>query len=264
MFSKTTAATTLVAAFLFLVSPQIFAQANIRESAPIEDTPAASTTASVPQTPQVERVNYSYQIQLLQEEIMSLRGQIEEQAFEIKRLKQQRLDDYISIDKRITEVRGDIESLEESQKAMPVEAAPEIDLISPISPVLPLATSGDGKSLYDEAINALLDQQDYVGAKEKFTAYLSQYPEGRYTPNVHYWLGQIYLSEADQNAAEASFLNIVQNYPNHQKAADAQFKLARIYFDQGKTDESKAMLTELAQSDTDASQLAQSFLDNNF
>ena len=45
-------------------------------------------------------------LQLLQDEIMRLRGQLEEQDHYIRQLKQQRLDDYVRFDKRIADLQN--------------------------------------------------------------------------------------------------------------------------------------------------------------
>lgn len=52
--------------------------------------------------------NVKLGMQLLQQEVLQLRGMVEEQAHELKRLKQQRLDDYLDLDRRLSKVgQGD-------------------------------------------------------------------------------------------------------------------------------------------------------------
>lgn len=244
----------LVAVFLLFTSHHTFAQAKVRESAPVASVPSVSQ-APVAQAPVASERAFdpSYQIQLLQDEIMLLRGLLEEQAFEIKRLKQQRLDDYLDLDKRLT--------AQESRKFAPQPTAP-----APILPQLvpPVADNAAEKKLYNDAIDQLLDQQDYAAAKLSFEQYSQTYPEGVYAANVQYWLGQIFLTEGDNESAEKAFAQIVESYPEHQKAPDAQFKLAKIYFDKGDKDNAKALLDTLAAGDTEAARFAKSFLAENF
>lgn len=249
--------TVLVAVFLVsVVSQSVFAQAVVRDS-----TPAASSDQQVTVNPPAPvapvrsepRFDPSSQVQLLQDEIMSLRGLIEEQAFEIRRLKQQRLDDYLDLDKRITAV--------ETRKPEP--AAPSVT--SALPPVLPAVDeNAEEKKLYNDAIDQLLDRQDYAAAKQGFEAYSNSYPNGLFAANSQYWLGQIFLTEGDNESAEKAFVRIVDSYPDHQKAPDAQFKLAKIYFDRGEKEKSKSLLDKLATSDSEAARFAQSFLEENF
>ena len=243
-------AASLAAVFLLISSQQTFAQANVRESVPVGQTPNVQAPAVVP-APIERSFDPSYQLQLLQDEIMTLRGLLEEQAFEIKRLKQQRLDDYLDIDKRITTL--------ESRKVEPIAPAPVLPQVLPT-----VDTNSEEKQLYNDAISQLLDQQDYAAAKQAFEQYSTTYPEGIYAANVQYWLGQIFLTEGDNQSAEAAFIRILDAYPNHQKAPDAQFKLARIYFDNGEKDKAKPLLEELAAGESEAARFAQSFLEENF
>lgn len=232
-----------------------------------------ATSVNIP--PPVSSPNTAYQIQQLQQEISELRGLLEEQAFQLKRLKQQRLDDYLDLDKRLTEVTRSSTSnnqvIEKASDDRSQSNLPPVDTtkigVERLSGVLPTATpsnSEEGKKLYRKAIDLLLNQQDYSAAQDSFSNYLSKYPGGVYEPNVYYWQGQIYLTESNKNAAEKAFASLVDQYKNHQKTPDAKYKLATIYFDQGKKDEAKKLLNEVVDSDTDASRLAKSFLANQY
>lgn len=258
MSVSTNTATILVAVFLLLSNHHTFAQAKVRESAPAANAPTVSQTPAVQSpaivSPAVERgFDPSSQMQLLQDEIMTLRGLLEEQAFEIKRLKQQRLDDYLDLDKRISAI--------ESRKT-----APPASTTAPVLPQLvPSASASEQeKQLYNDAIDQLLDRQDYAGAKQNFEQYSKTYPDGIYAANVQYWLGQIFLTEGDNQSAEKAFAQIVESYPEHQKAPDAQFKLAKIYFDNGDKEKSKVLLESLASGNSEAARFAKSFLAENF
>ena len=239
----------LTAALLFIAVPiMVTAQAAVREA-------GASPSASAP--PVVVNAQPSLsstvlnQLQNLQQEIMQLRGLVEEQSFEIKRLKQQRLDDYLDLDKRLVEL---------SKRPQVVQQAPTPSIL----PVAPVENGPSESSIYNEAINRLLDEQDFAGAQSGFERYLSEFPEGQFVANVYYWQGQIYLTEGKTEDAQQSFASIIDEYPEHQKAPDAKFKLAKIYFDQDRKVDAKTLMEEVASSESDASQLAKAFLSNNF
>ncbi len=223
----------------------------------------------------VNSPNTAYQIQQLQQEISELRGLVEEQAFQLKRLKQQRLDDYLDLDKRLTKITGsnlssdqvvDPASTDISQNSSADIATADVSVerLSGTLPTTSSSNSEEGKKLYRKAIDQLLNKQDYSGAQNSFSDYLSKYPGGVYEPNVYYWRGQIYLTESNKSAAEKAFTSLVSQYKNHQKTPDAKYKLATIYFDQGKKKEAKKLLDEIVASDTDASRLAKSFLANQY
>lgn len=250
----------LVAVFLFMVyAVDGGAQVNVRESSPA--TPSANATVAspvlAPPPPAAEppsSYNQAYQIQQLQQEILALRGLVEEQGFELKRLKQQRLDDYLDLDKRIGEL-----SLTASQGAVPSNTLGASRSLTGGSD-----DSAAEKALYREAIDQLLNKQDYQSAQQRFKRYLTDYPQGSYVPNVYYWQGQIYLTEANILSAQQSFSTLIDTYPDHQKTPDAKYKLATLYFDQGKKTQAKVLLDDVAASNSDASRLAKSFLANQY
>jgi tol-pal system protein YbgF len=259
--SNTTVAM-LVTVFFSLSSPQnVLGQATVRDSTPVsavELSPAQSAPPS----------NMAYQVQQLQQEVLELRGLLEEQAFQLKRLKQQRLDDYLDLDKRISNLSGSGQStLSSSDDKNSLTSSTDSSLVNSASTSLVSSATDNSeaeKKLYREGIDKLLNQQDYQGAQTSFNEYLQKFPQGSYAPNVYYWQGQIYLSEGDKGLAEKSFTTLLDNYSSHQKATDAKYKLATIYFDQGKKAEAKILLEEVAASNTDVARLAKSFLTNQY
>ena len=122
----------------------------------------------------------------------------------------------------------------------------------------------DERVRYRKAIDQVLKQQDYQSAQMSFSDYLARYPKGYYTPNVYYWQGEIFLLQDETDKAVNAFTALIEQYPNHSKVYDAKYKLAKIYFRQGKKEEAKFLLEDVVQSSTDASRLAQSFLDSNY
>jgi tol-pal system protein YbgF len=242
-----------IAILLVLLFPvTLLAQAGVREaSAPPASSSGNSSASSV------------YDIQALQQEVQALRGLVEEQAYAIKRLKQQRLDDYLDLDKRVSELSR------QQQIVSPAQSLQNSIVTNPSVAVSgPDAVMGNNSeaanTLYNEAIGLLLDKQDYTGAKTKFAEYIDKYQGGQYTPNVYYWSGQILFANGEKKAAADNFELLISEYSTHSKVPDGQFKLARIYFDQGKKAEAREILDKVAVSDTDAALLAKSFISKNY
>ncbi len=238
-------------ALLFFIllnsATHVVAQANVRESG-----------ATQPDAVQPAASNFSYEIQIMQAEIQALRGQLEQQSFEIKRLKQQRLDDYLDLDKRVSELAS-------KPSNPPASEESTSDGVPPLTTGIQLAgNQAEAKALYDEAIDLLLNKQDYTAAGDKFDQYLTRYPDGRFTPNIYYWKGQISLANAKKPEATTLFEQLIEDYPQHSKTPDAKFKLARIYFEDGKKQEAQKLLEHVAAGDSDAALLAKSFLAKNY
>ena len=243
----------LILAVATFTSVHVVAQAEIRQS-----TALGTSTTSNAEVQNRANANLVYQIQLLQQEIQELRGLVEEQAYELKRLKQQRLDDYLDLDKRVSDLTSHL-----TEKPISTASSATNKPVKQPIPATAVNTE-QGKVLYTDAINLLLNKQDYSAAQKKFTAYLEGYPQGQYVPNVYYWQAQILFANGDKKAAELLFKKLIDEHTAHSKVPDAKFKLGRIYFDQGKKDEAKILFDDVAASDTDAALLAKSFINKNY
>lgn len=208
-------------------------------------TPAAN--------PQLELFN---QLQVLQQEVSSLRGLLEEQSYEIKRLKQQRLEDYMNLDRRVSELSQSGVSVGSSEAT--------VSGVSGQGNPVPQVTTGDETAEYKAAIDLLLSKKDYDGAVEAFSAYIDKYPNGRFSVNSQYWLGEIALLNGDMGKANTWFSGIVNNHPTHAKYADAQYKLATVLFKQGDQDGARGIFEQVAQGSGNAARLATDFLNSQF
>ena len=102
------------------------------------------------------------------------------------------------------------------------------------------------KALYDKAYQAITQQQ-YTDASVEMNSYLSQYPNGYYAANAHYWLGEIGLVGGDLGSAQTHFQAVVTQFPNTPKVSDAQLKLGYIYYQQGKWALARQTLQSLVQ-----------------
>ena len=199
-----------------------------------------------------------YQMQIMEQELLQLRGLIEQQANEIKKIKQQHLEDYMDLDRRML---GQPPAAPQSKPLL--GSAPE----KPAEPVVPLAEPRDPKAelnQYREAIDLVLKDKDYEQAKARLQQHLVDFPNGRYAANAHYWLGEIALEQENNKDAERWFSELLQTFPEHSKSDDARYKLGEVYLRNGDKARAKAIMLELAEKDKGVSELAKRFLDKHF
>lgn len=240
-------------------------------------------------------------IQTLEAEIMQLRGFVEEQGYQLETLKQQSLERYIELDKRVgaaavaplasdgvlpSNSAGPVQggAPAQPQTGMPIDAssvpqqpaaiqAPEsaaAPAAAPEGEPVAAATAGNQSDMdaYRDAY-AQVKAQDFVGAVRSFQAFLTAYPSSNLVPNAHYWLGELYL-QSPQNlpAAEQAFNHVLTQFANHDKAPDALYKLGRIAHMKGDNARAQELLQqvidEYGASGSAAPQLAKQFLDQNF
>jgi len=266
-------------------------------------TPApelADITQSRPQ-PASSESELFYQMQVMQEELMKLRGLVEEQGEQLRQLKQQRLDDYISLDRRLGALGGgsvppsDPKStdggpmppaaqnpeqtvLESGAPSASMEAPPYalpsngIERAVPAGEPAPrhrdtaVPTPNEERS-YQNAYELVRDKE-FAQATTAFNDFLAQFPSGAYAGNAHYWLGELYLLEGDSAAARKHFETLINEYPDNRKIPDGMFKLGRIYDQDGQKSRAKEMLERVvkdyAHSGSSAPRMAADYLKQNF
>lgn len=225
---------------------------------------AAAPAQAQGQPPADSQYEVFEMLQTLQEEVATLRGLVEEQDYELKQLKQQRLDDYLNLDRRIGELSG-----KPGAGAAPTSAsgnpagvasggsAPAARTAAPAG-----EQSADELQMYRSAIDLVLRQKNYDQAIIAFNQYLTDYPQGAYAANSEYWLGEISLLQGNLEKSRSWFERLLSDFPAHDKAADAQYKLGTVYHRLGNTQKAKSLLNEVVAKNpnTNAARLASNYL----
>ena len=206
-------------------------------------------------------------VQQLEEEIRRLNGLVEEQASLLARLQDQTLERYVEMDRRLA-------ALGAAEDTVSVVAASEGAVVVDTQDVsagaeqalVPEAQSGEQEA-YQSAYGFVRERQ-FDQALIAFNAFLAAYPYGRYSPNAHYWLGELYLvvEPVDPESARQNFQLLLDQYPADRKVPDALYKLGRVHALKGNEDRSREYLTrvidEYGAEQHPAAQLAQDFLDS--
>lgn len=195
-----------------------------------------------------------FQLQQLQQEVTELHGRVEEQEHQLRQLKQQSLDRYIDLDRRIGELGGTSSAGSgEESKARPSTASQD-------------ASEAEIEA-YRQAYE-LVRAQKFSEAIPAFENFVAEYPGGRYAPNAWYWLGELYLvkNPQDLGGAEKAFRQLLESYPENSKVPDAKYKLGKVFYQQGKREEAKRLLNEVVaqHGSNSAAKLADQFLRENF
>lgn len=222
------------------------------------------------------------QVQELQDEVRTLRGQLEEQQRELENLRNRQRDQYLDLDQRISELRGGGPvspgpAASSGSSAAAAAAAPQevpevrppmdtpsdtiaIDKPQVDSQAAPVSSEAE-KAAYDKAFQALKDLR-YADAAEEFQAFLSQYPTSEYADNAQYWLGESYYVTRNYDIALAAFQDLMDKYPDSPKVPDALLKVGYTYYELKQWDNARAALTRVQESypDTTLARLAESRL----
>ena len=160
------------------------------------------------------------QMEQLQQEVQMLRGKIEEQAYEIDKIKQSQRDRYIDLDRRLSELNKQPGSVTPPVSQTPVSSAspaPSVDV-----------KDLDDRKLYNTAQDMVQSRQ-FDQAIATFNHLFEKFPESRYVPNSHYWLGEVYMALPQPKLAEAKahLLTVIESYPDHSKVPASLYKLGK-------------------------------------
>ena len=240
------------------------------ESLDTSGAPVPEVTEMVPFEPVVEEetpppmpggMEGQYQLQLLQQEVMELRGQVEELNAELARMRATQEDRYLELDRRLQSLGQGA-----SQPINPVSIS------EPVSPdgttdeaVDPDAepTGASEKTLYDTGLELIRNRQ-YDLAITQLQAVITQFPDGAYAANAYYWIGEVYAAkpEPDYEAARQALSQVIEFFPDHQKTPDAAFKLGKVYHLMGDCQRAEELLTQVsaAQRGKSVGKLAEAYL----
>lgn len=204
--------------------------------------------------------NLFIQLQRLQQEVMQLNGKVEEQAYEIRRLKEQSLERYLDLDRRLAGGAAPTGGSSAGSSGGSVVTPPAAGSGNEAA-----EQPGEGDAY--RAAYALVRNQEFGDAVAAFKQFLERFPDGRYAPNAHYWLGELYLvlQPPDPEAARQSFMLLLDQYPGNAKEPDALYKLGRVQYIKGNRDRSREFLDRVIREypESSAAGLAKEFIDQN-
>ena len=174
------------------------------------------------------------QLESLQKEVRFLRGQVEQLQFELQKTTTSR----VAVGAVPAIGTGESEEDESSvidggrrQTLLPEES-------SSLSVDPPDASVGgeeeaslsevDRESVYREAF-ALLKEGKYQEAIEGFNLYLSGNPNGKYSDNSQFWLGEAYYVLQNYAVAIEQYNQLIQDFPKSKKSGHAMLKIGYCY-----------------------------------
>ena len=199
-------------------------------------------------------IEQQYQLQLLQREVMQLRGQVETLQYELQQMKRIQEDRYLELDSRLQQALSVASSL--PTESEPVQEATEEN---PHADVQEMSE----KELYDTT-QLLIRNRQYDLAITQLEALIARFPEGAYTPNAYYWLGQVYAVKAnpDFEKARQALAQVIQFFPEHNKVPDAAYALGKTYYALGDCERARDLLQQVVDQHKgkSAAKLAENYL----
>ena len=221
-------------------------------------------------------------VESLKQEVRTLRGKLEVQGNELKKLRREQKSQYQDVDKRLQEVAeaqasrvaqsADRPSTDqgpgqENAAAGAAENEPGptrgsassaggSDRMAAVSPGTQTGSDGasglaDSDALseqraYKEAFS-LLKAGKYDDAIGAFNGFLANYGQGEFADNAQFWLGETYYVTQRYEPALSEFQKLLARYPNSKKRTHAMLKIGYVHDELGHTNEAREALTKLTE-----------------
>lgn len=236
---------TIVGASLLLISSAQAAQApvyNLADGNLVEKLESLERVVNS-RTRNQQRVQE--QINSMESEISEIRGRIEEQNFQIEKILQRQRELLLAFDIQSQQLQDVSElsaanstnsslttkspSQSNSQKTTNTTSGNTAVIQPSASLDASVATQSDNDAVdYKAAVDLILKQRDTAAAIPALEKFVDDYPQSRFKPNAHYWLGQIFYNVQNWQAAKKHFGTLYTQYPTSNKVADATLKLGII------------------------------------
>ena len=181
-----------------------------------------------------------------QRDIDSLRGQIQENQYQLNQVVERQKQIYQQMDS--ISQGGAQSSAAAAGAAGGAAAAASTDGAESASAgatAAAPASTGDENSDYNAAVSLALEKKQYDQAISAFQSFVKQYPKSTYQPNANYWLGQLFYNKGKKDDAAYYYAVVVKNYAKSPKAPDAMYKVGIIMQEKGQADKAKAVFQQV-------------------
>lgn len=105
-------------------------------------------------------------------------------------------------------------------------------------------TNGSSKAKYDAALK-IYNGKKYKEAREKFEAFIKEFPKDQLAENAYFWISETYYSEKDFEGAIVAYESLLKKYPKGQKTPTALYKQALSFIEIGDKKSGKVILEQL-------------------
>ena len=215
----------------------------------------------------------------LQAEVQALRGMVEEQGFELRKLQRDSLSRYTDTDDRLRNLEtatdgqpavaaapdrqqdtgGGLSASRPAAQDVPDEeppdpgAGPATDMpqnavVAPAQRSAPRGTLQPAvlseQQLYQMAYDSVINS-NFERSIAEFDQYLSIYPQGRFVTNAFYWKGQAFLYLNRYAEARDSYEVILNEYTDSAKLPDAMYGLGLAYQGLGNIPQARQLLNDI-------------------
>ncbi len=187
----------------------------------------------------------------LKTEVQALRAQIEELQQQQEQYKQTGRTQYLDLDGRLNRLEGAAagpapQPASPASTSQPAASQPSVQDTPPrvYGDPSTLGKGADERTTYNVAFD-LLKAGRYAESARSFLTFLEAYPDGTFTPNAMYWLGESYYVTQNYALAQEQFQTLLDRYPTHDKAGGALLKVGLCQYGLRQLDAAEATLAKV-------------------
>ncbi|SJL82920.1 tol-pal system protein YbgF [Vibrio palustris] len=180
------------------------------------------------------------QMDEMSQEIRSLRGKLEKNSYNMQQMTKRQRELFVELD----DLRSHLKKNTATGTAQQ-DASSDDDQGT-------FSSNKDERSAYQDAVDLILKKHDYDGAIQAFEKFQKEFPDSVYTPNSHYWLGQLFFAKKDDVKAAKNFAKVA-TFKKSNKRADALVKLGDIASRNNQADQAKKYYQQVVDDYPDSS-----------
>lgn len=249
--SHTLTSGVLIAVFSAVSTPLFVSAAESPIVVESRDSSIVSYRPPIETTEETGGIEQQYQMQLLQQEVMDLRGQVEQMQHELNQLKRVQDDRYLELDARLQQTfQAAVVPSNETEPEAEEQVVESQEILSE-------------KDLYGTT-QILIRNRQYDLAITQLESLIDRFPDGDYTPNAYYWLGQVYAAKANPNYEKArqALAQVISYFPGHSKVPDAAYALGKVHHALGDCGRASELLQQVVDQyeGKSAAKLAENYL----
>lgn len=189
----------------------------------------------------------------LQSEVRQLRGELEQKTNALESMRERQRKLYLDTDGRLQSLESgggggssldsldDLEGLDEISLDTLETVVPIEQVIAEVPPPQPANNDRQEKLDYQNAYDLLILGRNREAIVE-FDNFLGQYPDGTYSDNAHYWLGEANYVERRFDEAIDRFNVVIFQFPGSRKVPDARLRKGFALFELQRYTESRQEL----------------------
>ena len=158
----------------------------------------------------------------LEEEIANLSNNIDQNTYELQRIEDANQLRYMDLDKRIHQLETLILLSNEDDNQEQI-ASNDLDE-NPLSGLIANDESEEEFLLWSNSLK-LIENSRYSEAAENLRLLILSFPQGEYTNEAYFYLGDIYFQQQMYQDSIETFNSLLNNFPENNRTPESIFKL---------------------------------------